>query len=119
MRGGAAAVAQTGSPRRIDVHRHVAPPGYAAEIKGAYAKPSPPVLASWTPETCLADMDAAGIELGILSMPARPGMTFGDIAFSRKFCRQSNEYMAELRRQHPGRFGLYAALPLAPMSRAA
>jgi 6-methylsalicylate decarboxylase len=106
------AAAQSGSPRRIDVHRHVSPPGYAAEIKGAYAKPFPPVLASWTPETCLADMDAAGIELGMLSMPARPGMTFGDVAFSRKFCRESNEYMAELRRQHPGRFGMYAALPL-------
>jgi predicted TIM-barrel fold metal-dependent hydrolase len=109
--GALPASAQTGA-HRIDVHRHVSPPSYAAQIKGIYAKPFPPPLASWTPESCLADMDAAGIELGILSMPARPGMYFGDADFTRKFCRQCNDYMAELRRLHPGRFGFFAALPL-------
>jgi predicted TIM-barrel fold metal-dependent hydrolase len=57
-------------------------------------------------------MDAAGIETGILSMPARPGMVFGDAAAARKLCRDSNEYMAELHRARPGRFGFFAALPL-------
>jgi len=98
--------------RRIDVHRHVSPPFYQDSIRGIYQKPFPPPLASWTPERCLADMDAAGIERGILSMPARPGMYFGDVAAARKFCRACNEYMAELRRTYPGRFGLFAALPL-------
>jgi predicted TIM-barrel fold metal-dependent hydrolase len=97
---------------RIDIHRHVSPPFYQATIKGIYPKPFPPLLASWTPETCLADMDAAGIELGVLSMPARPGMYFGDVAAARAFCRQINEYMAGLRRTYPGRFGMFAALPL-------
>jgi predicted TIM-barrel fold metal-dependent hydrolase len=98
--------------RRIDVHRHVSPPFYQETIKGAYPKMFPPPLAAWTPERCLADMDAAGIETGMLSMPARPGMYFGDVAAARKLCRQSNEYMAELRRAHSGRFGMFAALPL-------
>lgn len=97
---------------RIDVHRHVSPPFYRDRIKGVYQKPFPPPLAGWTPDTCLADMDGAGIQRGILSMPARPGMFFGDVAASRKFCRECNEYMAELRRTHPGRFGFFAALPL-------
>jgi predicted TIM-barrel fold metal-dependent hydrolase len=120
--GGAAALAMLPLPgaaqpslpggRRIDVHRHVSPPGYQDRIKAVYPKPFPGVLASWTPESCLADMDASGIETGILSMPARPGMYFGDLAATRKLCRDSNEYMAELRRQHPGRFGMFAALPL-------
>ena len=118
--GGATALAAlplTGSaqakPRRIDVHRHVSPPFYRDAIKGLYQNPFPAVLASWTPETCLADMDAGGIETGILSMPARPGMVFGDaLAAGRKLCRDSNEYMAEQRRLHPGRFGFFAALPL-------
>jgi predicted TIM-barrel fold metal-dependent hydrolase len=100
------------SPRRIDVHRHVSPPGYQDTIKAVYPKTFPAVLASWTPESCLADMDASGIETGILSMPARPGMFFGDPVATRKLCRDSNEYMASLRRQHPGRFGMFAALPL-------
>jgi predicted TIM-barrel fold metal-dependent hydrolase len=100
------------SARRIDVHRHLSPPGYYESIKAVYPKPFPGVLASWTPDSCLADMDACGIEMGMLSMPARPGMYFGDVAFARKLCRSSNEYMADVRRQHPGRFGMFAALPL-------
>jgi predicted TIM-barrel fold metal-dependent hydrolase len=98
--------------RRIDVHRHVSPPFYQETIKATYPKVFPPPLAAWTPESCLADMDASGIETGILSMPARPGMYFGDLAATRKLCRDSNEYMADLRRKHPGRFGMFAALPL-------
>ena len=98
--------------RRIDVHRHVSPPFYQDAIKGLYPKPFPPPLATWTPERCLADMDAAGIETGMLSMPARPGMTFGDVGAARKLCRDTNEYLAQLRREHSGRFGMFAALPL-------
>ena len=101
-----------GGGRRIDVHRHVSPPFYQDAIRGKYQKPFPPPLASWTPDRCLADMDAAGIETGILSMPARPGMYFGDAAAARAFCRQCNEYMASLHGAHGGRFGFFAALPL-------
>jgi predicted TIM-barrel fold metal-dependent hydrolase len=90
----------------------VSPPFYQETIKATYPKVFPPPLAAWTPESCLADMDASGIETGILSMPARPGMYFGDLAATRKLCRDSNEYMADLRRKHPGRFGMFAALPL-------
>jgi 6-methylsalicylate decarboxylase len=105
--------AQAGSgARRIDVHRHLSPPFYQDAIRGKYTRPFPPPLAGWTPERCLADMDAAGIETGVLSMPARPGMYFGDAAASRKFCRDCNEYMAGLKRTYPGRFGMFAALPL-------
>ena len=100
------------TPGHIDIHRHVSPPFYQETIKGIYPKAFPPLLAAWTPERCLEDMDAGGIELGILSMPARPGVYFGDVAAARKFCRETNEYMAELRRAHPGRFGMFAALPL-------
>jgi predicted TIM-barrel fold metal-dependent hydrolase len=96
----------------IDIHRHVSPPFYRDAIAGMYSKAFPPVLEAWTPERCLADMDAGSIELGVLSMPARPGVHFGDDAGARAFCRRVNEYMAELRRSHPGRFGLFAALPL-------
>jgi predicted TIM-barrel fold metal-dependent hydrolase len=97
---------------RVDIHRHVSPPFYQDRTEGIYPKAFPPLLAAWTPERCLADMDAGGIELGVLSMPARPGVYFGDVAGSRTFCRETNEYMAGLRRKHPGRFGMFAALPL-------
>jgi predicted TIM-barrel fold metal-dependent hydrolase len=107
-----ATVAQTRTGRAIDVHRHVSPPFYQSEIAALYPKPFPPPLAAWTPDRCLADMDAAGIDTGILSMPARPGIFFGDVTFARTFSRKCNEYMATLRSTHPGRFGMFAALPL-------
>ena len=100
------------APGNVDIHRHVSPPFYLDRIAGLYPKAFPPLLGAWTPESCLADMDAGGIELGILSMPARPGVHFGEAAHARRFCRETNEYMADLRRAHRGRFGMFAALPL-------
>jgi predicted TIM-barrel fold metal-dependent hydrolase len=37
---------------------------------------------------------------------------FGDVQVARTTARRSNEYAAELGHKHPGRFGLFAALPL-------
>jgi 6-methylsalicylate decarboxylase len=105
-------MSETPAVRGIDIHRHVSPPFYHDAIEAIYSRAFPPMLAAWTPERCLADMDAANIELGVLSMPARPGVSFGDAAGSRAFSRRVNEYMAELRVAYPGRFGMFAALPL-------
>ena len=101
----------TGAGTRIDVHRHLSPPGYA-DASHAYMPAFPKPLAGWTPEASLADMDASGIRLAMLSMPATPGIAFGDIAATRALARSSNEYMASLRRQYPGRYGFFAVLPL-------
>jgi predicted TIM-barrel fold metal-dependent hydrolase len=96
---------------RIDVHRHLSPPGYA-DASHAYLPVFPKPLASWTPEASIADMDASGIRFAMLSMPATPGIAFGDVAATRALARTSNEYMASLRRQYPGRYGFFAVLPL-------
>ena len=100
-----------GAGTRVDVHRHLSPPGYA-DASHAYLPAFPKPLAAWTPESSLADMDAAGIRFAMLSMPATPGIAFGDIAAARALARTSNEYMASLRRQYPGRYGFFAVLPL-------
>ena len=52
-------------------------------------------------------------ELGVLlgATVAQPGTLFGnDFAFSRKLSRELNDYGAKLLRDHPGRFGLFAAI---------
>jgi predicted TIM-barrel fold metal-dependent hydrolase len=96
--------------RRIDVHHHPVPPAYLAAVGGA-GREAPP-LRGWSPERSLADMDRAGVATAMLSIPAS-GMWRPDAAENRKIARACNEYMANLVQRHPGRFGLWAALPLA------
>lgn len=108
---GDAALAQPAARFRIDVHRHLCPPFYAEAAKSFEPMLSAP-LRGWTPATSIADLDAAGIEKGYLSMPDDPGIYFGNVAAARTLARRCNEFMAELRRRYPGRYGFFAALPL-------
>jgi predicted TIM-barrel fold metal-dependent hydrolase len=94
---------------RIDVHHHFCSPHYVATVDRVVGLQT--VLREWTPEKSLADMDRAGVRTAILSVTT-PGLNFGDDAAGRALARESNEYAVELRRAHPGRFGLFAALPL-------
>jgi predicted TIM-barrel fold metal-dependent hydrolase len=56
-------------------------------------------------------MDAAGIDQAVLSVPS-PGVHFGDDFRAQVLARRTNEAAAELVRDHPGRFGFFASLPL-------
>ena len=97
-------------PRRIDTHHHYYPPRYLAESSKyhdgtvAYAPP-------WSVDLSLEDMDKGGVETSILSISA-PGVWFGDAAAARAQARECNEYGAQMVRDHPRRFGLFASLPL-------
>ena len=105
-RSGASTAAAT-KPHRIDVHHHVAPPKYIEEMRSLL---QPPTIA-WTPEKTLADMDEAGVATAITSITT-PGVWIGDNEQGRRVARECNEYSARLAVDHPGRFGLFAALPL-------
>src|SRR6266851_4807819 len=87
--------AQTPSaaPHRIDVHNHVAPPNYIAELarKGQVQAG----LQGWTPAKALEDMDRAGVATSITSI-SPPGIWFGDDAAARRLARICNEYEARL-----------------------
>jgi predicted TIM-barrel fold metal-dependent hydrolase len=106
--------AQTGStaatrPFRIDTHHHFSVPKLIAEAaaKGV----TQPGLQDWTPQRSLDAMDKGGVATSILSI-SDPGVWFGDNAAARSLARECNDYAAKTMKDFPGRFGLFATLPM-------
>ena len=101
-----------GNARRIDVHHHIVPTGYLKKIRSVGINESLGVSwPEWTPEKSLRFMDDNKIDYAIASITS-PGVYFKNDEFSRKLARWCNEYMAELKRKYPNRFGGFASLPL-------
>ena len=105
----AAQASGAANPRRIDVHHHFAPPAWVTEVKGRPLLQ--PANTRWTPEQSIEDMDRGGCAAAIVSI-TNPGLWFGDVSVTRRLARACNDYGATLVRDHPTRFGLFAALPL-------
>jgi predicted TIM-barrel fold metal-dependent hydrolase len=68
-------------------------------------------LLNWTPAAAVEEMDRAGIATAITSL-GLPGVWFGGVKAARSLARECNEYAAKMVRDHPGRFGFFAAVPL-------
>jgi predicted TIM-barrel fold metal-dependent hydrolase len=96
-------------PQRIDIHHHFAPPAWIAEVKGRPLLQ--PANTNWTPAKSIEDMDRGGVVSAVVSI-TNPGLWFGDAAVTRRLARACNEYGAKLAQDYPGRFGLFAAMPL-------
>lgn len=112
--GGAALFAGSGAgaadkPRRIDVHHHVVAPAYLAAVTAA--RMANPPMTNWTPAKSLEDMDKAGTTTAILS-PMPPQVGFLPANDAARVARESNEWARKLANDHPGRFGLFAMLPM-------
>jgi 6-methylsalicylate decarboxylase len=97
--------------RRVDVHAHYLPADYRqALLDEGHDQPDGfPVLPEWSAEAHLAMMDRVGIETSLLSV-STPGVTFG--ADPVEWARRVNQSGAATVREHPGRFGLLASLPV-------
>lgn len=86
----------------IDVHHHILPPNAPPPLAH--------LMAGWSAAGAVAEMDAAGVAAGI----AFPGQLLGsDLQQNRALARDWNEFGAQIGRDFPGRFGLFASLPLA------
>jgi len=101
------------APHRIDTHHHFLPPDYVRAIGD---EPIGSLIVSgkvpeWTPAHSIAVMDRHAIATAVLSMSA-PGVCLDDREATRALCRHCNEYAARMRSDYPGRFGLFACLPL-------
>jgi len=100
--------AARGKPHRIDIHHHLLPPKYVAELPTHIKGENPP---PWSPARSIEDMDKNGIATSITSL-MQPQVWFGDVALGRRLARESNDYAATLVRDYPGRYGIFATLPL-------
>jgi predicted TIM-barrel fold metal-dependent hydrolase len=102
--------------RIIDTHHHIYPPTFTREnlerIVGDSMTFPASVFTGWTPQFALEQMDKAGIATAIASMTS-PGVWFDDgVEKARARARDCNEFGAKLKRDFPGRFGMFAAIPL-------
>ncbi len=97
----------------IDVHSHFVTDEYVAAAKAAgHVHPDGMHdFPSWDAVTHLKLMDEWGVRTAMLSVSS-PGTHFGDDQAARTLARQVNEFGAAVAREHAGRFGHFASLPL-------
>ncbi|MET9078414.1 amidohydrolase family protein [Streptomyces sp. NPDC004232] len=94
-------------PRRIDVHHHAIVPKIAALMKESGTR----FVLPWSLESTQEVMETHGIDRAMVSNPVPPDL-FTDARQASAFTRRANEAVAEMAADHPGRFGLLAALPM-------
>ena len=94
---------------KIDVHHHVAPDFWLSLPGGT--KDEGRVFHGWSPAHAIEELDRDGVATAYASLTVAGGR-FGDPETTRKLTRRCNEYMAQLRRDYPGRFGMFALLPM-------
>lgn len=101
----------------IDTHHHY----YPAEIINGWQDyltrhaqgNLPSGIARWTARSSLDEMDKSGVATSILSLASIPGVWFGlDTPGMRRMSRLCNEYAAKMVQDYPGRYGLFASLPM-------
>jgi predicted TIM-barrel fold metal-dependent hydrolase len=99
--------------RLVDVHAHFVTDFYIAAVRnaGIDQPDGMPGFPAWSVEDHLALMDRGGIRTSVLSISS-PGTHLGEDTAARALAREVNEYGAYLMREHPGRFGHFASLPL-------
>jgi predicted TIM-barrel fold metal-dependent hydrolase len=107
----APAPAPSAAAHRIDVHHHFFPQ-FLLEAQQKAGVRNLPVVQNWKLESTLEQMDRGGVSTAILSLPT--GLNLPDLATeqSRHLARLVNEYVIETMKDHPGRFGLFAFVPM-------
>jgi predicted TIM-barrel fold metal-dependent hydrolase len=112
---GGIALSQT-APTLIDTHHHFYPPDYQkAWLDWEVARKLPhfPSQVAWTRARTVEEMDKHGIKTAVLSLASTPGVWFdAGPAAATRMVRTCNDYAADMMREFPGRFGLFATLSM-------
>jgi predicted TIM-barrel fold metal-dependent hydrolase len=126
---GAAPAAQRPIPadiktaRALDVHHHYAPPLWLKVLAEQGALNVEP-WKDWTPKKAVDAMDLAGVQTSYSSITV-PGIYFAEGFGNQQappgkmfkndvpaMARDANEFGARMKSDYPGRFGIWASLPL-------
>jgi len=102
--------------RAIDTHHHFFSPAYQKawlDWEDKRGIPHFQTQVAWSREKSLEEMDKGGVRTAVLSLASTPGVWFDlGAADAARMARDSNEYGAQMVRDYPGRFGLFATLPM-------
>jgi predicted TIM-barrel fold metal-dependent hydrolase len=98
-------------PGRIDTHQHVVPPEYRDWLADHDITAGGLPIPEWSAQAARDFMGSHGISTGILSV-STPGVHLGDNAEARTWARKVNEFVADVVRERPDSFGLFATLTL-------
>jgi predicted TIM-barrel fold metal-dependent hydrolase len=112
----APAVRAQSAPQLIDTHFHYYPPAYLQmqkEWEGARKIPPYPGVFDWTPAKAVEQLDKNGVRTAVVSLASTPGLWFDAGAESAaKTARLCQDFAAGMRRDYPGRFGVFAPLSM-------
>ena len=105
-----------GKPHRVDVHHHFFPPQYLEPLAefNRRLNIAPGLQApqkEWSVARDIEELDRTRVATAILST-STPGIYFGKIDEARRMARICNEFAAKMAQDYPGRFGLFASVPM-------
>lgn len=96
----------------IDTHHHFYPAPYQKaqlEWDAAHHSAGNPRQNAWTRESVVEQLDKNNVRTAMLSIASTPGVWFnGGAPAAERMVRICNDYAADMMRDHPGRFGLFA-----------
>ena len=92
---------------KINIHHHLTAPAYVKFLTDNKVRDFP----NRSVAEGIEDMDKAKIATAFTSIIG-PGIWFGNAADTRRLARECNDFAAKLIADYPGRFGMFASLPL-------
>ncbi|MCX7314506.1 MAG: amidohydrolase family protein [Alphaproteobacteria bacterium] len=112
----APAVRAHGARTLIDTHCHFYPPSYlAAQLEWEGKRNIPPFkpMVDWTPARLIELMDKDRVRTAVMSLASTPGLWFDAGADeAAKTVRVCQDFVAKMRQDFPGRFGVFAPLSM-------